>query len=92
MMTHNHIHSADKETQVETFAQNYTGGGSQGLNSDSETSRPWFFHAALQCLSVITGHDPRRQWCLHSAENDDCSHGGWVALGKGKSRSHLFWE
>lgn len=26
MMVHNHIHSADKETQVETFAQNYTGG------------------------------------------------------------------
>lgn len=43
MIIHNHIHSADKETQAETFAQNYTGGGSQSLNSDGETPGSWFF-------------------------------------------------
>lgn len=43
MIIQNHIQSADKETQAKTFGQNYTGGGSQSLNSDSETSGPWFF-------------------------------------------------
>lgn len=40
------------------------------MNEDSETPGPRFFSSAFQGLSVITGQDPSRQWCLHSVEKE----------------------
>ena len=70
---HNHIRFADKKTQAQPFPQYYIGRRwqSQSLNADSETPGPRFFSTALQCLSGITGHDPSRQWCLHSVQKED---------------------